>query len=141
MRDSKRIITAINRAGGEPRDFRDGIHEAYHAVECGLRVGAWDRENVHRALLRRGPGMMVASEISARAVERILCRRFGVEIDEEGFAAVAAMEALKNGIAVPGDAVKWWKRAIRNAEQAPSIIEQSRDLIARLNNIAEEYNV
>ena len=87
-------------------DLRDAAHEACHALESDLR-GKWTRDRIHTKLTRGVFSRMflVESEIKARAVEQIVCKRLGVETDPvDSWAAVALLEmATTFGNAPPLD--------------------------------------
>lgn len=100
------VIAAVRRRGSTAADLRDAAHEACHALESDLR-GKWTRERIHAKLTRGAfSGMfLVESEIKARAVEQIVCKRLGVEIEApEEWARVALLEmATTFGNAPPLD--------------------------------------
>lgn len=107
------VIEAVRARGGNPRDLRDAAHEASHAIEAKVPDGKWERESVHGYILKLekklGRSAMIGSELRARAVEQIVCRRLGTDPGTvDRWALVSAIEAAKRGlsfISVP-DAVK-----------------------------------
>jgi hypothetical protein len=91
------LIEAIRSRGSDARDLRDAAHEAHHAIVAGVR-GPWDREVIHRALMRKGKSFAQDDEVMARAVEQIVCADLGVDCgDVDTWAFLACMEALKGG--------------------------------------------
>lgn len=109
---AEQIIEAVQARGNDARGLRDAAHEAHHALEAKVPAGRWDRESIHRAVMRMGRGKAAASEVMARAVEQIVCADFGVDCGTvERWAFVACTEALKSGVAFPG--VTWFADAVR----------------------------
>lgn len=89
------VIAAIRVCGSDATDLRDAAHEAHHALSAGV-VGKWDRERIHRAVVRLGRSGEVRDELMARAVEQLVCAHFRVKIDPVSrWAFVSAMEAIK----------------------------------------------
>ena len=102
MSTAEKIIEAIRANGNDPRDLRDAAHEATHALTCAMKPGTWERECIHRALMKRGRAEAFANEVMARAVEQVVSADLGVDpgtVDEWAF--VAFMETLKTGIRIP----------------------------------------
>lgn len=90
------LIAIIRAHGNDATNLRDAAHEAHHAIEAGVPAGKWDRETIHSYVMRMRPGDAARSEIRSRAVEQIVCRRFGVDCGTvEHWAFIACMEALK----------------------------------------------
>ena len=90
------LIAIIRANGNDATTLRDAVHEAYHALESGTPAGKWDRETIHRYVTKMGRGRAALSEIRARAVEQIVCRRFGVDCGTvDHWAFIACMEAMK----------------------------------------------
>lgn len=90
------LIAIIRANGNDATTLRDAAHEAHHAIESGTPAGKWDRETINRYVTKMGRGNAARSEIRARAVEQIVCRRFGVDpgtVDHWAF--IACMEAMK----------------------------------------------
>ncbi len=93
------LIAIIRAHGNDAINLRDAAHEAHHAIEAGVPAGKWDRETIHRYVVRMGRADAARSEIRARAVEQIVCRRFGVDCGTvEKWALIAYMEAAKHRI-------------------------------------------
>lgn len=87
------IIAAIRKRGSDAIELRDAVHEAHHALFAGARK--WDRDSIHRALRKFPRWMQAADELMARAVEQLVCKQLGVEIDGiEKWAHVSVMEAM-----------------------------------------------
>lgn len=92
-------MQAIRSRGSDSNELRDAAHEAAHAIQAGLRP-PWTRDRVHDAVSAFGHGNvaeMLASEVLARAVERIVVVRVlgADQYDAEKWAAIALMEAMK----------------------------------------------
>lgn len=111
------LIAAIQARGSDATDLRDAAHEAHHALDAKVR-GKWDRESIHRAISRLPPYQQLRAEISARAVEQIVCRDLGVDCDTvEKWAFIAEMEMLKNSrLALPpgADMAKFVRKAMEH---------------------------
>lgn len=99
-----KLIEAIRARGSDARDLRDAAHEAHHALSAKVR-GPWDRENIHKFVIRLRRSDEILDEMVARAVETIVCERFGVAIVRadgtpwtlEQRAMTSSMEAMKYG--------------------------------------------
>lgn len=90
------LIAVIRAHGNDATNLRDAAHEAHHAIEAGVPAGKWDRETIHRYVMKMRQGDAARSEIRSRAVEQIVCRRFGVDCGTvEHWAFIACMEAMK----------------------------------------------
>jgi len=95
------ILEAVRSRGSDARDLRDAAHEAHHALFAQVR-GSWDREAIHTALVRHsdrsglGMGALISYELDARAVERTVCLRLGVDHDLDKWSHITWMETLKN---------------------------------------------
>lgn len=96
--NAEKIIKAIRARGSDATDLRDAAHEAHHALDA--KAKKWDRESIHRALMRRHRCALLRSEVMARAVEQIVCTRLGVDPkgDVEKWALVACLESIKYGL-------------------------------------------
>lgn len=95
------LIRAIRSKGNDATNLRDAVHEAHHALSAKV-VGPWDRENIHRHVMRMGRGHAAFDEITARAVEQMVCHDFGIDCGSvEKWAHIACMEAIKSNIAYP----------------------------------------
>jgi len=75
--DTEGLVLALRARGVDATDLRHCVHEASHALDAKMR-GPWSNEGVSVAMKRLGPGRAAASEIRARAVEQIVCKRLGV---------------------------------------------------------------
>jgi len=98
---ARRIVAAVQARGSDANDLRDAAHEAVHGLLGNLT--SWERESLHRSLVERlgsshGRVGLLSEEITARAVEAIVCDRLGVAHDIEQFARVTLWEALRNGL-------------------------------------------
>lgn len=107
---AQRLVDAVRKRGSNADDPRDAAHEACHALEWGV-TKKWTRDNIHARKPRiRSDG--VSSEITARAVEAIVCADLGVKYDVDKWAFTCWMEMLKNeGISLPTGS--WLADAIR----------------------------
>lgn len=104
------IVAAVASRGSNPRDLRDAAHEACHALMFNVKPGTWDRETINgkiertrnghamaRIMYGRRFGVMIDAEVIARAVEQVVCKRFGVDCGTvEEWAHIAWMEAMQN---------------------------------------------
>ena len=121
------ILAAVRARGSDARDLRDATHEAAHALDA--RARRWDRESIHRALLRRyrrDPAGWMRSEVVVRAVEQIVCETCGVDPGPvELWAGTAILESIRNGLITLG-----------YAEFAAAVVEELRKPATRL--IAEQ---
>lgn len=126
------VVRAVQNLGSDARDLRDAAHEAHHALSCGL-TNPWERERIHRAVMRRGRAEAAINEIEARAVERIVCAEFGIDCGNvEQWAAIACMEAIKSGIRYPS--VAWFSDRVRDYMKRPEM-RSAADRIIRLGII------
>jgi hypothetical protein len=106
------LVTAVRALGSDAEDARDAAHEACHALEWGV-TKRWTRDNIH-ARRPRTASEKTGSEILARAVEAIVCKRLGIKYPVKKWAFMCWMEMLKNErISLP--AGPWLENAIRNA--------------------------
>jgi len=101
---ARRIVAAVRALGSDADDLRDAAHEAVHGLLGNLT--SWGRNNIGRALVRRlgtpcGRSEVLSEEITARAVEAIVCERMGVAHDIEHFAHITLWEALHNRVHIP----------------------------------------
>lgn len=121
------VIAAVQARGSDPRNLRDAAHEACHAI--GLNLDCWDRESVHAAIMRLRPSDRFASEVTARAVEQVVCANFGVAIDGIGrWALITCMESVKNGVELPS--VELVTRAITNALDSAIVKRRAAEIVA-----------
>lgn len=122
--------------------IRFAAHEAHHAIMAGLtdESDRWDSDSIHEALLEwadERPAKLVATELDARAVERVVCDRLGLDPGPiEHWAHITFMETLQTTrIALPsGD---WVADCIRDRigrrsiyEAATTIIELGRAVVS-----------
>ncbi len=114
----RRIVRAVQSRGSNARDVRDAAHEAAHGLTLGL--ARWDRQSVDRALMRLRPRPRMDHEVTARAVEAVVCARLGEEHSVEKYATTTAMEAARNGVAV--DPVRFAARVFA-AMGSPRVVE------------------
>lgn len=101
---ARRIIAAVQARGSDAEDLRDAAHEAVHVLLGDL--SSWGRNDIGRSLVRRlgtfyGRSEVTGEEITARAVEAIVCERLGVEHSIERFTGVTLLEAIHNGVNIP----------------------------------------
>lgn len=76
---ASRLIAAIHARGSDAVDLRDAAHEACHAIRWNV-PGKWTRKKITAAnpyKSRRMFSFGLADEITARAVEQIVCKRLG----------------------------------------------------------------
>ncbi len=109
--EAQKLFDAIRARGytpherDDPHDLRDAVHEAHHALFCGLKK-LWTRDNIHDAIMRkakrdasrllRSTEMLVRYELYARAVEWTICERYGIEYEVEHWADITWWESIKN---------------------------------------------
>lgn len=131
MKDEREhpLVLEVRRRGSDAVTVRDAAHEAHHALTGGAKK--WDRESIHRALMRKvkGPGFQVGEEILARAVEQIVCADLSVPCwPVEEAAHVMWLELAKNGgIALPTgsfaeDAIRRTMESKRAREAADRVL-------------------
>lgn len=113
---AEKLVAAVQARGSDADDPRDAAHEACHAIAWRVKK-AWTRDNIH-AKKPRDRGFGVADEITARAVEQLVCADLKIDYDPQKWAMVCYMEMLKNeGIALPsGD---WLPNAIQARAKTP----------------------
>ena len=128
------LIAECQRLGSDATDIRDAAHEACHALDA--EATDWGREAIHESLTRRVHRVdLVRAEIKARAVERLVCERMGVEYDSDKWLAIAAFETIKNGIAgLPFD---FFPTAVGHAISSPGVAE----MVDRVLALATEQHV
>lgn len=116
---ASRIIGAVQARGNDATNLRDAAHEACHALDYAVE-GPWDRESIHDA---RPPerSSAIASEIRARAVERLVCERLGQPIENpDHWLFIAVMETTRDyGGSLP---LAVWKSAVADAEKQPATL-------------------
>ena len=112
------ILDAVRQRGSNAHDLRDAAHEATHGLE--LILPRWDRRIVDRALMRMRPDVRMRHEVTARAVEAVVCDRFGEEHSVDHFAMVTAIEALKAGVSFDAGA---FAEAVRSAMTHPRVMD------------------
>lgn len=120
-----KLIEIIRARGSDAEDLRDAAHEAHHALDTGLER-KWTRDNIHAAIMRKaGPGRralteLVSFEFDARAVEWIICERFGVLYEPAKWADITFWETVKNmQIQLPTDDTI--EKAMRDRKELPVI--------------------
>lgn len=95
---AEKLLLALRARGVDSTDLRHSVHEAVHAFDAKLPEGEWSNERVAAAMKRIGPGRAARSEVMARAVEQLVCKRVGIEIRPiEHWAGISVMEAIKFG--------------------------------------------
>lgn len=99
------LLLAIRARGSDARDLRDAAHEACHALAWNVK-GKWTRKKIEASNPYRSRAKMllgVNDEITARAVEQLVCARLGVECDPVSRAVMTmCMETVKfEGIKLP----------------------------------------
>lgn len=112
MTDAQKLVQAIRARGVESTDFRHAVHEAFHALDAKVPAGKWDCWSLDRYIKKLGRSGAAGSELKARAVEQILCERFGVQTRPlEHWILISCMEASKFG-----DAFMPYDDAFKGAE-------------------------
>lgn len=138
------IINAVRSRGSDARDLRDAAHEACHAFELDVPDGRWDRDTIHDAIMatigKRVSTSIIRSlqiaqvirfETVARAVEKLVCQRFDVDIGD--WADIAFMEAMQgSGIRLPS--VDWVREQIARETPTPKV----KKLVARICALPDE---
>lgn len=94
MTPAEKIIAAVRAKGSDARDLRDATHEACPALDAGVQ-GKWERERIHRKLVRTHRDKLLRCEFRARGVEALMCDDFGVHYDLEKWAGITFMETIK----------------------------------------------
>lgn len=97
------LTLAIQAKGSDATSLRDAAHEAHHALYAGLKP-KWTRDRIHAAIMKKARVLgrrmlntqLVVMELDARAVEWIVCERFGVEYEPEKWADITWWETIKN---------------------------------------------
>lgn len=115
------LLLAIRARGVESSDLRDAAHEACHALQWGL-TKKWTRTNVERANPnKRRISLGLADEITARAVEQIVCKRLGAECQTvESCVMTMCMETVKfDRVSLPYDDMV---KAVRRRITSPAAI-------------------
>lgn len=144
--EAQRLVDAVRRYGNDPRDLRDAAHEACHALELDVPRGDWDRETIHEAIMlthnRRSSSVtrsfqlarIIGFEVTARAVERIVCDGFNVDIgDASGWMHIAYMEAMQGaGIRLPS--VDWLLEQVEKAAKTDRV----KKLVDRIVGLGDE---
>lgn len=128
------FIAAVRARGSDAKNVRDAAHEACHALECGM-TKPWEREALHRAItkhcMKKGRSQLLMSEILARAVEQLVCRRLGVKVEPvEHWAFLACMEAIKFRYPYAGVRVEMMKQAIESAMTGDEADEMAKRVLA-----------
>lgn len=135
-----RIIAAVQARGSDAADLRDAAHEAHHAIE--FKARRWDRTSIHRAVeagskrrahVLASPSIIaMTDEVTARAVEQMVCSELGVDCGSvTSWATITLLEAQKQGIPVPG--VEWIVERVHVAMGR----ESTRRAVARIIALSE----
>jgi len=96
MTRAEQLVAGVRAKGSDARDPRDAAHEACHAIEWKVKR-KWTRDNIHAGRPKlRNRAFGVRDEITARAVEALVCAELGIEYDLEKWAMTCWMEMLKN---------------------------------------------
>ena len=89
------LVLALRARGVDDIDLRHCVHEASHALDAKMR-GPWSNTAVSNAMKRLGPGRAARSELLARAVEQLVCKRLGVETKSlDYWVGMSVLEAIK----------------------------------------------
>lgn len=101
------LLLAIRARGSDARDLRDAAHEACHALAWKVK-GKWTRKKIETSNPYRRRSLMsfgIGDEITARAVEQLVCARLGVECDPVSRTVMTmCMETAKfDGVSLPYD--------------------------------------
>lgn len=135
MTDADLFISEVRRRGSDAHDLRDAAHESFHAMVAKIRA-PWDRERIHAGLLRTpivrsfARAGLIAHELDARSVERVVCARFGVEYDLNFWSTVAVMETVKTtGVGID---LTWWIAEIEKRSAQAGCYLAARSLIRRI---------
>lgn len=97
--DSNDVIAAVRARGSGADDLRDAAHEAFHAIRARLEL-PWTRENIHQGILEKFSKVeLLSEEVSARAVEMLVCEHFDEPYDQDQYMLLACMENTRVGIA------------------------------------------
>lgn len=133
---AQRIIAAVHARGSNAHDLRDAAHEAVHGLLSNL--SSWERESLHRKLVKqlgssRGRIGLLSEEVTARAVEAIVCERLGVAHDIKSFALVTLCEALKNGLYI-----SWSASELAEIVRARMADPKTRALASRVIAMGDE---
>ena len=145
-RGAAAIVRAVQRYGSDADHLRDAAHEACHALEVDVPRGHWGRETIHEAIMssykKRSSAVtrsfqlakIISFEITARAVERIVCEKFSIDIgDPEYWAGIACIEAVKVvGVQIPS--VDWFLAQVKKAESTDRV----KKLIERIVALGSE---
>ncbi len=106
--------------------MRDAAHEACHAIHWGVPEGAWGRESIHDHCPVDG---LLASEVLARAVERIVYERITTQaFDANIWLMMAALEFSSTyKVYLP---LQQWRDAVEEAMSTPQALELTERVIA-----------
>jgi hypothetical protein len=126
--DVDAIVHAVQRYGSDADDLRDAVHEACHALEVDVPRGDWDRETIHDGIMacyrKRSSAItrsfqlaaIIRFEVTARAVERLICAKFDVDIgDPRHWANIACIEAAR-GVGIKLPSPDWFLEQVEKAE-------------------------
>ena len=106
---AERLVAAVRAKGSDADDPRDAAHEACHALEWRV-TRKWTRDNIHAKRPRGSAAYGVRDEITARAVEALVCEKLGVEYDQDRYLLACILETARDGIALPS--FDWLKEAV-----------------------------
>lgn len=125
------LVSAVKAKGSDAMDARDAAHEACHALMWGVKK-KWTRDNIHAKKPRGSPSFGVRDEITARAVEALVCAELGIEYEQDKYVLLCIMETLRSEhIALPG--FDWLKDAIVSRMKSPAAIEMASRVLAMAN--------
>lgn len=121
------LVSAVRAKGSDATDARDAAHEAAHALSWGV-TKKWTRDNIH-AKKPRIAADGVYDELTARAVEALVCKRLGIPHEVKQWAFVMVMEMIKNEkIALPS--VDWASAGIELRMKTSIAKELAADVLA-----------
>lgn len=125
------LLVAIRRLGSDAQDLRDAAHEACHALQWNLRK-KWTRTNVERANPYRRRSQFsfgLADEITARAVEQIVCVKLGEKCStlEASVLSMCMETASIDRIQIPYDPMV---KAVRERMKDPAVLKLADRVIA-----------
>lgn len=119
------LVLTLRARGVDDTDLRHCVHEASHALDAKLRH-PWSNKRIDAAMKRIGPGRAARSEILARAVEQIVCKRLGVETETlDHWVSMSVMEAIK------------FRDPFLSYEQALGVAKRAMDTVEAKNRATE----
>lgn len=123
------IVEAVRMCGSDTTEIRDAAHEAHHALFAGVPVGLWQRETIHaRLCLGAQRSDLIAYELDARAVEKLVCETLDVEYDDEHWLMMMCIETIKTVGVCPPD--KDLRAGIASRLRSPAIHEAVRAVLS-----------